>query len=150
VPVRELRHAVAVWPQKDERPRKPHYGNTFITPAHRPQTISEVLRMLGPALDMATCAQILRECGSLPMCPVSLVDFYGIPEDLSAEELETFLREEGAGLRFPRCSKPEPRQKRTLNADNGKYQGPTRAIPIVRGWEERRWITPTRCCVRWF
>jgi hypothetical protein len=51
----------------------------------------------GLALDMATCAQILRECGFVPTGPIGLVNLCGIPDDLNAEELETFLREEGPG-----------------------------------------------------
>jgi hypothetical protein len=56
----------------------------------------------GLALDMETCSQILSECGFLPTGPVGLVNLCGIPDDLNAEELETILREEGAGLGFPR------------------------------------------------
>ena len=56
----------------------------------------------GLALDLNTCSQILRECGFLPAGPIGLVNFLGIPDGLNAAELETYLREAGTGLRFPR------------------------------------------------
>jgi hypothetical protein len=53
----------------------------------------------GLALEMDACVAILRECGFLPTSPgVSLADFGSLPEDLNAEELEKFLRENGAEI----------------------------------------------------
>jgi hypothetical protein len=56
----------------------------------------------GLALDRDRCIEILRECGFLPTGPVGLVNLGQIPDGLNAEELERFLREDGAetcGLR---------------------------------------------------
>jgi hypothetical protein len=48
---------------------------------------------------MDACIAILCECGFLSTSPgVSIVDFGHLPEDLNAEELERFLRENGADL----------------------------------------------------
>ena len=52
----------------------------------------------GLALDQDKCIQILRECGSLPTGPVGVVNLGQIPRGLNAEELETFLREDGADI----------------------------------------------------
>ena len=48
------------------------------------------------ALDQDRCIQILRECGFLPTGPVGLVNLGEIPNGLDAEELERYLREQGA------------------------------------------------------
>ena len=56
----------------------------------------------GLALDQDRCIQILSECGFLPTGAIGLVDLLGIPDGLNAEELERYLREDGAetcGLR---------------------------------------------------
>ena len=56
----------------------------------------------GLALDQDRCIQILGECGFLPTGPVGLVNLCQIPDGLNAEELERYLREDGAetcGLR---------------------------------------------------
>ena len=45
------------------------------------------------------CVQILRECGFLPTGPVGVVNLGDIPEGLNAEELERFLRKNGAETR---------------------------------------------------
>ena len=50
------------------------------------------------ALDQDRCIQILRESGSLPTGPVGVVNLGQIPGGLNAEELETFLREDGADI----------------------------------------------------
>jgi hypothetical protein len=55
------------------------------------------------ALDTDTCIQILRECGKLPKGKCGVVDFLDVPDGLSADELEKFLREHGAGIE-PRTS----------------------------------------------
>jgi|SRR5580658_10545166 hypothetical protein len=48
------------------------------------------------ALDVDTCVDILRECGFLPTGPgIGLVNLLHLPEDLTAQELERFLREHG-------------------------------------------------------
>jgi hypothetical protein len=58
----------------------------------------------GLALDQDRCIQILRECGSLPTGPVGVVNLGQIPEGLNEEELERFLRKDGAdNLRSPPC-----------------------------------------------
>jgi hypothetical protein len=49
----------------------------------------------GFALDQETCIEILSQSGYLPSGPVGLVNLLDLPEDLSAEELLTFLRERG-------------------------------------------------------
>ena len=51
------------------------------------------------ALDQDTCIQILRECRYLPTGPVGLVNLCEIPDHLNAEQLERFLRENGAETR---------------------------------------------------
>ena len=53
----------------------------------------------GLALDQDRCIQILRECGFLPTGPVGVVNLGDIPEGLNAEELERFLRKNGAETR---------------------------------------------------
>ena len=50
------------------------------------------------ALDQDRCIQILRERGFLPTGPVGVVNLGQIPDGLNAEELETFLREDGADI----------------------------------------------------
>ena len=52
----------------------------------------------GLALDQDRCIEILRECGFLPTGPVGVVNLGQIPDGLSAEELERFLREDGADI----------------------------------------------------
>ena len=64
----------------------------------------------GLALDQDRCVQILRESGFLPTGPVGVVNLGDIPEGLNAEELERFLRKNGAetrGLRSAQNSGPE-------------------------------------------
>ena len=54
------------------------------------------------ALDQDRCIEILRESGFLPTGPVGVVNLGQIPEGLNADELERFLRKDGAetcGLR---------------------------------------------------
>ena len=54
----------------------------------------------GLALEIDRCLAILRECGFLPTgTGGAVVDFGHLPRDLNAEELERFLRENGADLR---------------------------------------------------
>jgi hypothetical protein len=53
----------------------------------------------GLALDQDRCVEILRECGFLPTGPVGLVNLGDIPKGLNAEELERFLRKNGAETR---------------------------------------------------
>jgi hypothetical protein len=50
------------------------------------------------ALDQDRCIQILRECGSLPTGPVGVVNLGEIPNGLNADELERFLRKDGAEI----------------------------------------------------
>jgi hypothetical protein len=73
------------------------------------------------ALDQDRCIQILRESGSLPTGPVGLVNLGEIPDGLNAEELERYLRKDGAeicGLRSaqnhgePAGGAPQENQKR--------------------------------------
>jgi hypothetical protein len=49
----------------------------------------------GFALDQEMCIEILSQSGFLPTGPVGLVNLLDLPENLSAEELLTFLRERG-------------------------------------------------------
>jgi len=51
------------------------------------------------ALNQDRCIQILRECGLLPTGPVGVVNLGQIPDGLNAEELERFLRRNGAETR---------------------------------------------------
>ena len=44
------------------------------------------------ALDLDRCVQILDECGFLPTVRFGVLNFCGIPDGLSAGELEKFLR----------------------------------------------------------
>ena len=54
------------------------------------------------ALDASTCVQILRECGFLPAGPFFRVVKLGkIPDGLTEEETERFLREKGAEICGP-------------------------------------------------
>jgi hypothetical protein len=53
----------------------------------------------GLALDQDRCIEILRESGFLPTGPVGVVNLGDIPEGLSAEQLEKFLRKNGAETR---------------------------------------------------
>ncbi len=49
------------------------------------------------ALDQDRCIEILRECGHLPTGPgFGIVYLYEIPDGLNAQELEKYLRENGA------------------------------------------------------
>jgi hypothetical protein len=52
----------------------------------------------GLALDQDRCVQILRECGFLPTGPVGVVNLGDIPNGLNTEELERFLRKDGAEI----------------------------------------------------
>ena len=51
----------------------------------------------GLALDLDRCTQILGECRVLPMGRFGCLNFLGIPEGLTARELEQYLRRNGAG-----------------------------------------------------
>ena len=53
----------------------------------------------GLALDQDRCVEILGECGFLPTGPVGVVSLCQIPDGLSAEGLERYLRENGAETR---------------------------------------------------
>src|SRR6266581_8154320 len=53
----------------------------------------------GLALDKDRCIHILSECGFLPTGQVGLVNLCQIPDGLNAEELERYLRENGAETR---------------------------------------------------
>ena len=50
------------------------------------------------ALDPDRCVQILRECGFPSTGPVGVVNLGQIPDGLNAQELERFLREDGADI----------------------------------------------------
>ncbi len=52
----------------------------------------------GLALDQDRCIQILRESAFLPTGPVGVVNLGQIPDGLNAEELERFLRKDGAEI----------------------------------------------------
>ena len=54
------------------------------------------------ALDVNTCVRILRECGFVPTSGIGLVNLFEIPDGLKADEIETYLRMNGADL----CSAP--------------------------------------------
>jgi hypothetical protein len=60
----------------------------------------------GLALDQDTCVGNLRECGFLPASDagVHTVDLLRVPLGLSAEELKTYLRENGAKICGPRTA----------------------------------------------
>ena len=53
----------------------------------------------GLALDQDRCIEILRERGFLPTGPVGVVNLGDIPQGLNADELERFLRKDGAETR---------------------------------------------------
>ena len=53
----------------------------------------------GLALDEDTCVRILRESGFLPTGAMGIVNLGVIPKGLNAEELERFLRKDGAVTR---------------------------------------------------
>jgi hypothetical protein len=48
------------------------------------------------ALDPDTCVGILRACGFLPNRGFGVVNLGKIPDSLNAEQLERFLRQQGA------------------------------------------------------
>ena len=55
------------------------------------------------ALDLDNCVQILRDCGSLYVGPfIGLVDLTTIPNGLSPESTERFLRDNAATTCGPR------------------------------------------------
>jgi hypothetical protein len=104
----------------DRRIRK--LEDRFGTAAGKPQLMLVVSRAgWGLALDQDRCIQILRECEFLPTGPVGLVNLGQIPDGLNAEELERFLRKDGAeicGLRSaqnhdgPADGAPQENQRR--------------------------------------
>ena len=52
------------------------------------------------ALDEDRCIEILRECGHLPTGPgLGIVNLYEIPDGLNAQQLERYLRRDGAEIR---------------------------------------------------
>ena len=52
------------------------------------------------ALDQDRCIEILRECGHLPTGPgFGIVNLWEIPDGPNAQELETYLRKDGAQTR---------------------------------------------------
>ena len=52
------------------------------------------------ALDQDRCIEILRECGHLPTGPgFGIVNLWEIPDGLNAQELERYLRKDGAETR---------------------------------------------------
>ena len=58
----------------------------------------------GLPLDQDRCIQILGESGFLPTTPIGLVNLCQLPSGLNAEELERYLREDGAETRRLRCT----------------------------------------------
>jgi len=50
------------------------------------------------ALDRERCIEILRECGYLPKTRFLVLHFCGIPDGLTAKELEQYLRRNGAQI----------------------------------------------------
>ena len=51
------------------------------------------------ALNEHRCIEILRECGHLPTSPgFGMVYLYEIPDGLNAQELERYLRKDGAEI----------------------------------------------------
>jgi hypothetical protein len=53
------------------------------------------------ALDADTCVQILRECGFVSTGGIVLVDLCKIPDGLNVDEIERYLRKNGADLYTP-------------------------------------------------
>ena len=57
------------------------------------------------ALGQDRCIEILRECGHLPTSPgFGIVNLCEIPEGPNAQELETYLRKDGAETRSARST----------------------------------------------
>ena len=54
----------------------------------------------GLSLDQDRCIEILGESGFLPTGPCGVVNFGQIPVGLNADELEQYLRDQGAELRL--------------------------------------------------
>jgi hypothetical protein len=50
------------------------------------------------ALDSDTCLAILKECGFVPTSGIRVVNLCKIPPGLNADEIETYLRKNGAEL----------------------------------------------------
>jgi hypothetical protein len=65
---------------------------------NRPRLVVVMSDLIGRGLDDDTCLKILRECGFPPANAVSTVDLCEIPGGLSAEETESFIRENGAKI----------------------------------------------------
>ena len=64
------------------------------------------------ALDQDRCIEILRECGHLPTGPgFGIVYLYEIPDGLNAQELEKYLREQGAVICNTRAQGRRPTER---------------------------------------
>jgi hypothetical protein len=51
------------------------------------------------AMDVDRCVEVLVECGFLCTGPgISMLNFLDVPHDLSAQELERYLRKHGAEI----------------------------------------------------
>ena len=80
--------------------------NQFGPAGGKPQLLAVVCHA-GYHLEHDTSIPILRECGHLPSGPVAVVILGDIPDGLNAEERESFLRNRGAEICFPRVPNPK-------------------------------------------
>jgi hypothetical protein len=82
------------------------------------------------ALDDQACKQILRENGFLSTGVVGVIDLTSIPDGLSAEEMERFLRENAAEIcGFPPCSDG---LKTTTDIQRHQAGSGRRDLPLIR------------------
>jgi len=64
------------------------------------------------ALDTDRCVDILRECGFLPKTRFLVLSLTGIPHGLNAQELEQYLRKNGARI----CGTDRDQQQKVPSA----------------------------------
>jgi len=93
---------------------------------NRPRVVVIMSDLVGRGLDDDTCLQILREGGFPPAGDVATVDLCEIPGRLSAEETETFIRENGAKICGPDNAQS---QVLTVKEDNTNAQRRRRSGP---------------------
>src|SRR5256885_459395 len=97
---------------------------------NRPRVVVIMSDLVGRGLDDDTCLQILREGGFPPAGDVATVDLCDIPGGLSAEETETFIRENGAKIcgtdsaqgRIPTDQKDHTNAQRRRRSGPGSFR----------------------------
>ena len=68
-----------------------------LSPGEPPQLIFSFSVLYEGFLDIERCRRTLDECGFLPKSPgIHIVNLWDLPEGLSGEEIDAWLREHGA------------------------------------------------------